>query len=371
MTTGSSPGADAKPRLLFFCLHESTFVRTDLELLPERYDVRKCSGHGLDLSRIPRLVVFVLNQLVWLIRNIRQADMIYGWFADYHMVLPVFFARFFNKPCVVVLAGFDSNHLPEIKYGVYASAWRAPAAKYVLRNATLLLPLTETLIYSENSYTHWPRKTSHGVRVHAGPDHAPYRAIPTGYLPERWPMGPEERSPSVVTVAFMDSVRTAYVKGIDVFIAAARLMPEVPFTLIGVNEVMQAPLSKHFQPPPNVHFLPPASPPELVRTYGETSVYAQFSRTEGVPSVLCEAMLCGCVPVGSRVFGIQEIIGGAGFLLDSPEADAVASAIRVALEQPPPARHRARRRIEERYHLNGRREALFHSLEELDARPAR
>lgn len=371
MSSDSRKYDSTKPRLLFFCLHESTFVRTDLELLPERYDLRKYSGHGQSLSRIGSLIGFVVRQLVWLFRNARQADVIYGWFADYHMVLPVLFAKMLGKPSVVVLAGFDSNHLPEIKYGVYASRWRAPAARYVLRNATLLLPLTETLIYSENEYTTWPRRSRHGVRVHAGPRHAPYRAIGTGYDPDRWPMGPDEREPSVVTVAFMDSLRTAHVKGIDVFVSAARLLPDVPFSLIGVNDDMVPTLSQHFRPPPNVRFLPPASPADLVSVYGSTSVYAQLSRTEGVPSVLCEAMLCGCIPVGSRVFGIQEIIGDAGILLDTPEADVVASAIRDALERPPAARRAARERIVDRYHLDVRRRALFEALAEIDARASR
>ncbi|HEX7072034.1 MAG TPA: glycosyltransferase family 4 protein [Rhodothermales bacterium] len=363
--------SNARPRLLFVCMHESSFVRTDLELLPEQYDVLKFSGHGVDLSNPLRLVAFLLRQAIWLLRHAPTADVIYGWFADYHMVLPVLAARVFRKPSAVVLAGFDSNHLPEIGYGVYASPWRAPAAKYVLRNCSLLLPLTRTLIHSENTYTTWPRQAEHGIEAHAGKEHAPFRAIGTGYDPERWPMGPAERPPSVVTVAFIDSLRTAQVKGLDVFAEAARLLPEVPFSVVGVLPEMVYSLSSSLTLPPNVSLLPPAGASELVSIYGTTSVYAQLSRTEGVPSVLCEAMLCGCVPVGSRVFGVQEIIGDTGPLLDSPEPNVVAAAIRSALEAGSEARRRARQRIIENYHIDRRRQALFEALREMHARTAR
>jgi glycosyltransferase involved in cell wall biosynthesis len=363
-----SDQASPAKRLLFVCMHESSFVRTDLEILPERFDVRRFSGHGLDLSNPIRLVAFLVREAFWLLRHVPSADLVYGWFADYHMVLPVLVARLFGKPSAVVLAGFDSNHLPDIGYGVYASRWRAPAAKYVLRKATLLLPLTETLIRSENTYTTWPRRARHGIEAHAGTDHAPYRAIGTGYDPDRWPMGPLERAPSVLTVAFIDSLRTAYVKGLDVFAGAARVMPEVPFSIIGVPPEMVQPLVKELDMPPNVRLLPPAGPTSLVDAYGSASVYAQVSRTEGVPSVLCEAMLCGCVPVGSRVFGVQEIIGDAGPLLDSPEPEVVAEAIRSALNAGADARRDARDRIVAHYHLHRRRRALFEALQEIDAR---
>jgi glycosyltransferase involved in cell wall biosynthesis len=50
-------------------------------------------------------------------------------------------------------------------------------------------------------------------------------------------------------------------------------------------------------------------------------VYAQFSITEGLPNVVCEAMLAGCIPVGSNVGGIPELIETTGILINerSPE----------------------------------------------------
>ena len=37
--------------------------------------------------------------------------------------------------------------------------------------------------------------------------------------------------------------------------------------------------------------------------------------SEGFPNALCEAMLCGCIPIGSNVASIPHIIGDKGYIL--------------------------------------------------------
>jgi glycosyltransferase involved in cell wall biosynthesis len=52
---------------------------------------------------------------------------------------------------------------------------------------------------------------------------------------------------------------------------------------------------------------------------------------EGLPNALCEAMLCGCIAVGSDVQGVRTAMGEHGFLVPYGDVAATCDAIRKAL----------------------------------------
>jgi glycosyltransferase involved in cell wall biosynthesis len=54
---------------------------------------------------------------------------------------------------------------------------------------------------------------------------------------------------------------------------------------------------------------------------------------EGLPNALCEAMLCGCVPVGTKRNGIPTAIGDCGFYVPYDDPKAAAEAIKKRLAQ--------------------------------------
>ena len=49
----------------------------------------------------------------------------------------------------------------------------------------------------------------------------------------------------------------------------------------------------------------------------KSEFYIQLSISVGFPNALCEAMLCGCIPIGSKVGAIPNIIDSTGFLMES------------------------------------------------------
>lgn len=353
------------PRLLFVSLARTAFVQDDEDLLRSAYAVRP---FVFGTARRPdRLLWSWTRQLAWLLRELPRAELLLGWFADYHLVLPVALARRFGVPTAVVLGGFDAHTLPTLRYGVYASPWRAPMARFVLRNASLLLPVSGALIEGENPFALWPQRLRTGVRAHVPGLRTPFRVIPTGYDPVRWPLGPLERAASLLTVAYIGRERSVLVKGVDLFLEAARRLPRVPFYLVGLEPRYRDAFVSRWRPPENVLLEPPRPRSELGLRYRQCAVYAQLSRTEGLPNVLCEAMLSGCVPVGSPVGGIPELLEGVGWLVSRPDPQEIAEALSQALRADPENRLQARARILERYGLENRRKALLEALEALRA----
>ncbi len=352
------------PKLLFVYIRSSSFIREDIRLLEETYEVASFEFRGAKKPGPLAFAWLFCKQLVWLLRELPGAVGVYGWFVDYHMALPVAAARFFRKPALAVVGGFDAVSLPSLGHGVALSGWRRRIARMVFRRADALLPVSASLVQSKNRFSEGPEEREYGFRVLAPDTPAAIHVVPTGYDPEVWVEGPGERAPVVGTVGFVDAGRTFRVKGIDLFFDAARLMPDVRFRVVGVRD--RETIAARYDPPPNIELIPPAPREQLAAQYREMSVYVQLSRAEGLPNVLCEAMLCGCVPVGSRVFGIPDGIGEAGFLVDEPDVSAVCEAIRAALDAAGPAsRAAARARIERLFHRDRRREKLLAILAEL------
>ncbi len=337
-----------RPRLLFVYLQPTSFVNDDLESLSEHFDIRSFAFATLPLTKAGTITQW-MRQYRWLRKEINHADVIFGWFADYHMVLPLRIGKKKNTPVVVALGGYDATHLPSLSYGVYDSIWRAPLARFVIRNVSMLVPVAEVLIRSDNEFEHGPKGASQGVVAHVKGFRTPYEVIPTGYDANAWPLGPDERDASVCSVAIVNDRRTFKLKGLDLLIKAAARMPFVSFKIVGVSDVLLPWIRTSYSPTVNVEIEPPRAREVLSEVYRWSSVYAQLSRSEGLPNVLCEAMLSGCVPVVSRVGGMPNVVGEVGEVVDEPRVENVVRAIEVALARPRNDRKQARKLIAARF----------------------
>jgi hypothetical protein len=96
--------------------------------------------------------------------------------------------------------------------------------------------------------------------------------------------------------------------------------------------------------------------------YQRAKVYAQLSISEGLPNVVCEAMLAGDIPVGTRRGGIPEAIGNTGFYVPYGDVQASAEAIKRALQSPEELGLKARARIMQLYPQQRREEALINII---------
>ncbi|MEM1054543.1 MAG: glycosyltransferase family 4 protein [Bacteroidota bacterium] len=349
-----------RPRVLFVSLATTSFVRDDLALLRERYGVTAFTFGTTDSAR--GLLAGWRRQRAWLKREGDRADLVVGWFADFHLALPALWASRRGVPLAVMLGGFDAACLPGLGYGVFCSRWRAPLARTVLRRASRLLPVAEALLESTNAWAS-EEGSRQGVRVHVPRLATPARVLPTGYDADAWPMGRADRGATVCAVAHLADWPTFYIKGGDLLLEVARQMPEARFEIVGVAPRFGDALLNHEHVPGNVRLVPPVERETLAEVYARSSVVAQLSRTEGLPDVLCEAMLCGCVPAVSAVGAMEEVAGGLGAVAETPEE--ATEAVRLALAVAPEQRHAARERIATHYSRERRRRDLFAHLDAL------
>jgi glycosyltransferase involved in cell wall biosynthesis len=132
----------------------------------------------------------------------------------------------------------------------------------------------------------------------------------------------------ITVIAGIDSQQVFLRKGVDLILETARLLPEARFTLVGADEtnpwVKDRPL--------NVALHPVTDKQGLMNLLNKHRFYMQLSLMEGFPNALCEAMLCGCIPIGSNVAAIPFIIGDTGYVLQKKNADDLAILMRKAMK---------------------------------------
>ena len=361
-----------KPDILFIHLGAHSFVKEDLKILGELTNVHEFFFNPKK-ARIKPFTLFILlwnfiQQFFWLLINIRKAKLIYCWFSDYHGFLPALFSKLTGKPLVTVLGGFDCIKMPHLGYGIFCSSWRKPIGEFVIRNSELLLPVDYTLIESNEIAKNWPDAHPNGLKFNIKNFNTPVRTMPTGYASDVWKSGEADRKKIVSTVAGCSTMQIAYRKGLDLFIESAKLLPDFKFIIVGPSSSLIHEIQRKFDVPSNVEILPRQKREDLNAIYTSSSVYTQLSRAEGLPNVLCEAMMCGCIPVGSPVFGIPECIKNTGFVAHHPDPKEIAVLIENAHSKgSEQTRREVRDRIQQEFTLENRRIALQEVLKNFNA----
>ncbi len=290
---------------------------------------------------------------VRLAQMVRSHDLVFGWFASWHTLLPVLLARAAGKPAVVVVGGYDTARLPEAGYGSQRGGLPRWVARTVISQATHLIV---------NSQAARREAIANG-----GANPAKISVIYHGVNP--LPLGPEPRERLALTVGGLWRENLLR-KGMLPFVQAAALLPDVRFVLAGrwhddsVSDLRHAGGS-------NVEFTGFLPDGELAALYGRAAVYVQASLHEGFGLSVAEAMTTGCIPVTTRCGSLPEVVGDCGIYLNSNEPTAIASGVAQALAMTTEDRQRARQQILECFPMRKRVEALQQMLQVVSGVPAR
>ena len=80
-----------------FFIHNGlrSFVRADLEILKSQHTIMVS-----EFSRGPQYISEISQGVKW-------CDLIFGWWASWHMLLPIMYARRYRKPVIVVGGDYD------------------------------------------------------------------------------------------------------------------------------------------------------------------------------------------------------------------------------------------------------------------------
>ncbi len=296
-----------KKSILFIYIDYSTFVNADFEILSSFANVKKYQFKPV--KGLVKTGLELFKELLFLIFQGFKYDSIFIWFSDYHALLPVLFAKILRKKSFVVLGGFDVSSLPDYKYGALSNPVRAFFTRYSLKLATMCFPVAEAL----------KRKL-----LEINPE-AKAEVIPTRQDSEKFIFTGYERPKIVVTVSGTKNYQRLMVKGLDRFRDLAAKLPEFEFQVIGATTAVR----HFFEPiPANMHLLPSVDFSQMAQYYRNASFYAQLSRSEGLPNALCEAMLCGCIPVGTDVGDVSIAIGDTGLTINEWDPEILVGFIR-------------------------------------------
>lgn len=282
----------------------TAFIDRDLEMISPVAEIKP-----LEFTQSPvKLPLYFILQFLQLLWFLPRTSQYLCFFGGYHSVLPVWFGKVFGKKCTIQAGGTDCINMPEIGYGNFRKKWLRKATVYSFKNCSLILPVAEALVKQDYSYD--PYINSKQGLLNLIPDlKTPIQVIPNGFDTDFWRDLRKIRKPfSFISVATGTSNPSrAIVKGYDLIEQLAALHPDWTFTLLGD--------SNYFSPNQNVQVLGKMKPAELLDHYNSHQFYLQLSTSEGFPNALGEAMACGCVPIGSAVGAIPEIIGDTGIVL--------------------------------------------------------
>lgn len=330
-----------KPVLLCFFPSHSTFIDKDLTIFSADFELK---GHNFHTSKKVFTIFRFISQFFFLLQNIWKARIVICEFSGYHAYLPALFGKWSGIPVLIISAGTDCVSFPSIHYGNFAKGWMASFTRRSFQLCSHISPVHESLILRTDTY--FPATPpEQGIYYHVPGLQTPYTMIPYGFDAEKWLPSHQAKTPNTfITVAYITDERRFILKGIDLIFQVAAIFPESTFTIVGYKYQYSG------EVPTNIRLIGPIPNSEILPLYQSHEFYLQMSISEGHPNAICEAMLCGCIPIGSDVTAIPDIIGDTGYIVARKDVDLFADTIRAAQQGPKQEKARqARQRIQEYY----------------------
>jgi len=296
--------------IIYLAQGRASFVNQDIQYLEDEFDLTPYYFSGRSKWLVPleivKLFLFLLTR--------RKQDFLIS-FGGYHSFVATLVAKWKGARSFIILNGTDSVTIPEFHYGHLRKGLLKWCCKKSYQSATKLLPVSDSLIATTNNYAFDGRQLGlNAVFPQMGLN---YRVIPNGFNLDFWSNDNQAKSNSILTVATANRIPH---KGVDLIIEAASKMKNYTFSIAGIDHLENC--------PENVFCLGYLSLEELREVYSNHQYYLQLSIWEGFGCALCEAMLCGCIPIVSSVNILPEIVGNEMLVVSERSAEALVEKIK-------------------------------------------
>jgi len=351
-----------KDKILYIFPEYSAFIAKDTAFLSRNYDVVTPSHGWANKRQTP---LNFIRQFIFLSRHLRGAKAVFVMFGGYWSFLPALAGKISGIPVYIIPGGTDCVSFPSLNYGSLRKPLMRTFIRWSFTLCTELLPVDDSLVRSDYSYFENHDYPEQGYKYFFPGIFTPYRVIYNGFDPDYFDCSRSVRKPkSFIVVAQVTGMTRVRVKGIDQVLFLAEQFADCIFTIIGVSDNVVRQLGKI---PPNVTIYP-FLPQERFKSYlSESEFVLQLSVSEGFPNALCEAMLCGCIPVGSTVGAIPRIIDDTGYLIGSSNKDYLLERFTEIITTDSVTRLRlgekARERIISNFHISQREKAFREVVE--------
>lgn len=347
-------------KILFFHHVTSNFVNQDAQILTSKYDVKTSL---FKQKIIFDLLLSFIKQLYLIFKNPKRNIIYVSQFASYHSWLPSVLGRLFSIPHVIFLHGADVNMISSINYGHNRKVPLKWFNKSSLRLASHLAPVSSHLI--ESKYSYIPNEpVNQGLIPLLGNRNLNISVIPNGIEVDTFKNLYLQRVKNsfLVVCSGAENERRSLLKGLDLVKQLAVKMPDLIFTIVGYNANKET-----ADYPKNVNLYPNLAAEELVEKYNSHQFFLQLSLIESFGMALCEAMLCGCVPIVSDIPALIDVVNDQGYVLKRKDPELLFTLVQKAIKEYDKSKLPSTDYIKEKYSISQRNikiKSLFQSMEE-------
>jgi glycosyltransferase involved in cell wall biosynthesis len=295
--------------LLFVYPKKVSFIDLDIDLLSSEFKIHQNYYSWNKKIFVP---FFIIHQFFFILFKAKKFHAILISFGGYWALIPTLMGKVFGKPVYIIIHGSDAVSFPELNYGSFRTKLLSIVLNFCYSKADRLLPVSESLVYTENSFYKKNIILKQGFSVELPNLKTPYSVIYNGFDLEKWYLSDYKQN----TFIAVFSESQFELKGGDLILAIADSFPNYNFKIVGLKRPN---FIEH--KPVNVQFMGRKSSEELALEYSLAKYYFQLSSFEGFGCSLCESMLSGCIPIVSSVNILPSIVGDTGYILEERSVD--------------------------------------------------